>query len=83
MLKMLRTRSGLTQQELANAVNCTRQLISAIERGVCFPSVPQAKEFAKILNCEWTRLFEREEENNGEEEPAIEETRAAQAAPEA
>lgn len=54
----LRKSAGLTQQNIADRLNITRQMVSAIENGDANPSVNIAKSLAEILNCPWTKFFE-------------------------
>ncbi|MGQ7660818.1 helix-turn-helix transcriptional regulator [Streptococcus suis] len=48
-VKRFRVRKAFTQEQLASKVNCSRQLISSIERGEIVPSVLIALKMAKIL----------------------------------
>ena len=59
MIAKSRREKGITQQALADSVQITRQMISAIENGAQ-PSVELAKKIAKTLGLEWTLLFEEE-----------------------
>lgn len=56
----LRKQKKLSQQELAEKVGITRQMISAIENGDATPSVPKAQTISKLLGCEWTKFYEKE-----------------------
>jgi len=49
--------AGLSQQELADAVSCSRQTISGIERGVAIPSVSLALAIASQVGRTVERLF--------------------------
>ncbi len=49
-LRELRARDRVTQGELAEAVNVSRQTIVAIEKGDYNPSVLLALKIAKVLN---------------------------------
>lgn len=57
-VKEAREAKGMTQQELADKINVTRQHISEIERGKIHPSVPLAKTIGEVLDVEWTNFFE-------------------------
>lgn len=57
VIATLRREKGITQQALADSVQITRQMISAIEGGAQ-PSVGLAKKIAEVLNIEWSVLFE-------------------------
>lgn len=52
-----RTESGLTQDDLAQAVGVSRQSINAIERGRYIPSLPLALRFARFFGCSTDELF--------------------------
>jgi putative transcriptional regulator len=52
-----RTKVGLTQEELAQAVGVTRQTIIAIERGNYTPSVWLALKLAKTFSVSVETLF--------------------------
>ena len=54
----LRKKANLTQQNIADEVGITRQMISAIENGDAAPSVTTAKALGDLLNFSWTRFFE-------------------------
>lgn len=54
----LRKKANLTQQNIADEVGITRQMISAIENGDADPSVGTAKALGELLNFSWTRFFE-------------------------
>lgn len=56
----LRKQKKLSQQELADKVGVTRQMISAIENGDATPSVPKAQIIGELLGCEWTKFYEKE-----------------------
>lgn len=53
----LRTRQGLTQEELAAKVGVTRQTIIAIERGNYTPSVLLALKVARIFKTPVEEVF--------------------------
>lgn len=50
-LKALREERGVTQQQLADAIDVRVPYISAIERGVRRASVEQVAVFAELLGC--------------------------------
>jgi putative transcriptional regulator len=52
-----RRKSGMTQEEAANAVDVTRQTIIAIEKGNYVPSVLLAMKIAKLFNARVEDLF--------------------------
>ena len=53
----LRRSRKLTQELLAEAVDCSVEFISLVERGVNAPSVAGLEKFAKILKVEVRDLF--------------------------
>ena len=57
----LRKGRKLTQEQLAEAVGCSVEFISLVERGVNAPSVAGLEKFAKILQVEVRELFTFEE----------------------
>jgi len=56
-LAAIRDERKITQQELADTIGITRQMISAIENGGR-PSVDTAKKIAGVLGIEWTGFFD-------------------------
>jgi molybdate-binding protein/DNA-binding XRE family transcriptional regulator len=61
-LKQIRTRLGMSQQDLANLANVTRQTISGVESGQYAPSTTIALRLAKALGCHIEDLFWLEED---------------------
>ncbi len=59
----LRRARKLTQEQLAEAVGCSVEFISLVERGVNAPSVAGLEKFAKVLSIEVKELFTFEEKN--------------------
>jgi len=57
----LRKARKLTQEQLAEAIGCSVEFISLVERGVNAPSVAGLEKFAKILKVEVKELFTFEE----------------------
>lgn len=58
----LRKAKKLTQEQLAEALDCSVEFISLVERGINAPSVSGLEKFAKILNVEVKELFTFEKE---------------------
>ncbi len=56
-LKIARIEKGLSQQELADLVNATRQTIGLIEKGKYNPSLKLCIRIAKILDRTLNDLF--------------------------
>lgn len=61
-LKERRSSAGLTQEDVANAVQVTRQTIIAMEKGNYSPSVLLALRLARTLACTVEDLFYEESE---------------------
>ncbi len=61
-LKSIRTRLGMSQQDLANIAGVTRQTISGVESGQYAPSVAVSLRLAKALGCQVENLFWFEED---------------------
>jgi len=57
MLKELRRKNGVTQQQVADACDVTRATIAMIESGRNQPSVKLAKRLATFFGVEWTIFF--------------------------
>jgi putative molybdopterin biosynthesis protein len=62
-LKALRTRLGLSQQELAAAAHVARQTIGGIEAELYTPSAAVALRLAKALGCRVEEIFWLEDES--------------------
>lgn len=56
-MKELRIARGWTQQELADAVEVSRQSINSIERERYVPSLPLALTFAKVFGVTTDEIF--------------------------
>jgi putative transcriptional regulator len=57
-LAVRRARHELTQSDLADAVDVSRQTISAIEGGRYNPSLDLAFRFARYFDCSIEAIFE-------------------------
>jgi transcriptional regulator with XRE-family HTH domain len=53
----LRRLRKLTQEQLAEALGCSVEFISLVERGVNAPSVASLADYAKILKVDVSELF--------------------------
>jgi transcriptional regulator with XRE-family HTH domain len=51
-IKKMRTKSGLTQKQLADRLGVKQQNVSDWERGERSPSAKNLKKLAEILNCQ-------------------------------
>ena len=56
-IKYYRALHELTQEDLAEKVECTRQTINAIEKNKYSPSLLLAFKIADVLKVELTELF--------------------------
>ena len=56
-LKVWRAKADVTQAELADAVDVSRQTINAIERGRYDPSLELAFELARYFDCRIEDIF--------------------------
>ena len=56
-LTQRRKEAGITQANLAEAVQVTRKSINAIENGIFVPSTVLALKIATVLNCDVEDLF--------------------------
>ena len=59
-LKVERARLNLSQQELADAVNVSRQTINAIEKGKFNPSTVLALKISELFKLSVNDIFELE-----------------------
>lgn len=60
-VKILRTQHKLTQAELANELDVSRQTINAIEKGKYDPSLPLAFKIARLFEQSVEDIFEDDE----------------------
>ena len=56
-LKQFRSNAGLTQAELAKAIQVSRKTINTVENGVFVPSTILALKLARALNVTVEELF--------------------------
>ncbi|MCT7942035.1 helix-turn-helix transcriptional regulator [Shewanella holmiensis] len=59
-LKVLRAERDLTQAQLADLLNVSRQTINAIEKGKFDPSLPLAFKAARLFGLSIEDIFEDE-----------------------
>ena len=57
-LPALRAQRGMTQGDLADALNVSRQTINALETERCDPSLPLAFAIAKLFKSRIEDIFE-------------------------
>ena len=60
-IKVLRAEKNITQAELANRVEVSRQTINAIEKGKFDPSLPLAFKIARLFNLKIEDIFQDEQ----------------------
>jgi putative transcriptional regulator len=61
-VKELRGLRGWTQEQLAQAVDVSRQSINSIERNRYVPSLELALMFARVFECPTDHIFQLENE---------------------
>ncbi len=62
-LKIERAKLNLTQQDLADKIDVSRQTINSIEANRYVPSTVLALKMAKLFGCSVNDIFELEEED--------------------
>lgn len=67
-LKVWRAKADVTQAELADAVDVSRQTINAIERGRYDPSLELAFELAAYFECRIEDIFQYQPQTAGDTE---------------
>jgi putative transcriptional regulator len=60
-VRELRTRQGLSQEELARALDVSRQTIISIEKGRFIPSLPLAMALARYFDQTVEEVFHPDE----------------------
>ncbi|MDO6612618.1 helix-turn-helix transcriptional regulator [Shewanella sp. 1_MG-2023] len=60
-LKVLRAEHNLTQAQLADLLNVSRQTVNAIEKGKFDPSLPLAFKAARLFKLTIEDIFQDEE----------------------
>jgi putative transcriptional regulator len=60
-LKVLRAQFDLTQGDLAEKLDVSRQTVNAIEKGKFDPSLPLAFKISRLFNLTIEEIFEDEE----------------------
>ncbi|WOV89228.1 helix-turn-helix transcriptional regulator [Sporosarcina oncorhynchi] len=61
LIKEMRTAMGLTQDDLAEKLEVSRQTIISLEKGRYNPSLILAFKIAKLFNCRIEDVFQPEE----------------------
>ena len=59
-IRRLREQSGMSQDELAEILSCTRQTVSNYERGVSEPDLESIRKMADIFSCDINELINEE-----------------------
>ncbi len=62
VVRELRTQRGLSQADLAGAMQVSRQTINAIETGRYLPSLPLALQLARFFSTAVEQMFQLEQE---------------------
>ncbi|NCB33461.1 MAG: transcriptional regulator [Erysipelotrichia bacterium] len=62
-LERKRKEMGMSQEDLANALEVSRQTINSLENGRYNPSILLAFRIAKLFHCMIEDIFNDEEEN--------------------
>ncbi|CAM3178642.1 helix-turn-helix transcriptional regulator [Filibacter tadaridae] len=62
LIKEMRTAMGLTQDDLSERLEVSRQTIISLEKGRYNPSLVLAFKIAKLFNCRIEDIFKPEEE---------------------
>ena len=62
-IKELRAALKMTQSDLAQQIEVSRQTVNAIEKGKFDPSLPTAFRLAAVFNCSIEELFDYESES--------------------
>jgi putative transcriptional regulator len=65
-LKVWRAKRDITQQQLADSVELSRQTVNSIEKGKFIPSVYTALKFARYFNTTIEEIFSFNIENGKE-----------------
>jgi len=60
-LKILRAEKDITQAQLADQLDVSRQTVNAIEKGKFDPSLPLAFKIAHLFNLTIEEIFKNEE----------------------
>lgn len=63
-----REASKMTQDKISDMAGISRSAYSNIENGERNPSVETAKKIATVLDFDWTKFFEKDDEMLKEEE---------------
>lgn len=64
----IRTKSGLTQSEVAKALNVTQSAVAMWENGRTYPRVSVLKKLADLYNCTVDDLLKEEREEQKDED---------------
>ncbi|WP_399630815.1 helix-turn-helix transcriptional regulator [Sporosarcina sp. SG10008] len=62
LIKEMRTAMGLTQDDLSEKLEVSRQTIISLEKGRYNPSLTLAFKLAKLFNCRIEDIFTLEED---------------------
>jgi putative transcriptional regulator len=62
LVRELRTEKGMSQSDLGEAMNVSRQTINAIETGRYLPSLPLAMKLARFFSATVEQVFDLDDE---------------------
>ena len=60
-LRLLRIKAGMSQKELADALNISQAAVTNWERGESLPSSDKLPKIAEVLNCTLADLYGKED----------------------
>ena len=63
-LEEIRKANGITQEELANALEVSRQTVGSLENGRCNPSIILAFKIARFFKVSIEEVFTRRMKND-------------------
>ena len=67
-IREIRTKNGLTQQELADKLGVSFQAVSKWERGICLPDIYILREISKLFNVNIEDILDGDSNNNIKEQ---------------
>jgi putative transcriptional regulator len=62
-VREMRSKSGMTQADLGDALGVSRQTINSIEAGRYLPSLPLALKMSRLFGAAVQEIFEMDEED--------------------
>ena len=61
VIKAFREDKKISQQKLADEIGINRTYLSAIETGTMLPTIDVLLKISRVLECEYTDLYKKEE----------------------